>query len=197
MRYQRSVGSVVFGKVMGFLFFLFLLYIANVLAVYIESPAYLGILNFINNNLVLLIVMSVVFLVGSIFDVLIFPFNLSAPIFNSIGAVLVVIFIHRMFLLLDTVTGQNISIVFTVLSFLIYPLVFLFVLVGGYISIFARLFSYSSYQSARHPSEQPKKKSQEKVIDVKRVRSWDDVGNEFRQTIYDFLAMLRRAFRGK
>jgi hypothetical protein len=186
---NKSVGRVVLSKIFGFVFFLFMIFLLNFLASYIDNPVYLSMVSFINRNIVLLIVMSLIFMIAGIFDAIIFPFNLPAPIFNAIGAILIIIFMQRMFYLVDDITGEKVSVVFTILSYLLYPLVFLIVLIGGYISIFVRLFTPEHVRNPEH--------AKEKVINVKRVKTWEDVGNEFRQLLYDFLSMIRSSFKKK
>ena len=184
---RKSVFSVILSKIFGFLFFLLMVYVANLLTQYIDSEIYTEILHFINRNFTFLVITSLILMLGEIFFAIYFPFNLPAPLFSSIGSIMIVTFIGKIFLLVDSFTGENIYLIFRILSYVVYPLVFLIVLIGGYISIFFRLFT---------PAERPHK-PKDRIIDVKPVKSWHDIGNEFRQLIYDFLNMLRKSIKKK
>ncbi|MCK4476848.1 MAG: hypothetical protein KAU16_08990, partial [Methanophagales archaeon] len=121
---------------------------ANALTIFIMNPLFHQVVQFLNKNIVLLIVMFVIFLIGEVFNALIFPLNLPAPLFDAIGSVFLVAFIFRIFAFLDAFTKENIFQIFTRLSFLIYLLVFIIVLLGGYSWLFARLFETDKSDNA-------------------------------------------------
>jgi hypothetical protein len=183
---RKSVFGLIISKIIGLLIFILAVWLANFLIPYINSPMYSEIVNFVNRNLTFMIVMSVIFAIGEIFFALPFPVNLPAPLFSSLGAIFLVTFIGRLFQLIGIMTDVEIIEAFKVLSFIIYPLAFFGVLIGGYISIFAALFTGKSIHEKKP-----------KTISVKRARTWDDVGEEFKNALFDFFSMLRRAFNRK
>ena len=65
--------------------------------------------------------------------------NLPAPLFNAVGAVLLVRFLIKIFALFDILLDTNIFHIFDILSFLIYSFVFIIVLIGGYLAIIQNL----------------------------------------------------------
>jgi hypothetical protein len=65
----------------------------------------------------------------------------------------------------------------------LYPIIFLLVLLGGYISI----LSGASWEA-------PKKKSSTKSKSKEKV-SWDDVGNEFKEMLYDAFHSARESIK--
>ncbi|WP_243670460.1 hypothetical protein [Methanoculleus chikugoensis] len=99
-----------------------------------------SVVEFLNANLGLLILISVIFLVGDLFGgALPLPLNLPGPIFCAFGAVLLVIFIVRLFLLVGEIAGVGFFSVLEggALSLPVYLLVFIVVLIaGGYIGLF-------------------------------------------------------------
>ncbi len=135
----KSALRIVISRIFGIFIFLFLLFLANYLAPIANIVIFQQLVNFLNDNLVLLVVMSLVFLVGELFLVFHFPLSLPAPVFNAIASVLLVMFIFRIFTLIDRFLDKNIFQIFNRFAFIIYPLVFIIVLIAGYVSLFAGL----------------------------------------------------------
>ena len=145
---RKSVIWLLISRLFGFVLFLVVLAGANALTIFIMNPLFHQVVQFLNKNIVLLIVMFVIFLIGEVFNAFIFPLNLPAPLFVAIGSVFLVAFILRIFAFLDAFTKENIFQIFTELSFLIYLLVFIIVLLGGYSWLFARLFETDKSDNA-------------------------------------------------
>ncbi|MDN7013360.1 hypothetical protein FGW20_09975 [Methanoculleus sp. FWC-SCC3] len=137
-RKKESVAEVLASRVIGIVVFLIVLGILNVLAdAYVQIPIFLQVVEFLNANLGLLILISVIFLVGDLFGALPLPLNLPGPIFGAFGAVLLVIFIARFFLLFAEITGVGFFFIFEkALSLSVYLLVFIIALIAGYIGLF-------------------------------------------------------------
>ena len=182
----RSIPWIVLLRLFGLVFFLILLYIANHLAFFTENPLNYQIIQFLNNNIWLIIVMSIIFLFGEVFNALIFPFNLPAPLFNASASVLLVTFLYRIFALIDILLDEQIFVIFNRLAFLVYPLVFVIVLIGGYIAILVKLSRTDECGSG----PENKEKTGEKL-------TWEDVGEEFRQAIFDLLTLMRQSINKK
>ncbi|BBL68845.1 hypothetical protein [Methanoculleus chikugoensis] len=137
-RRKESVAEVLVSRVIGIVVFLIVLGILNILAgAYVQAPIFLQVVEFLNANLGLLILISVIFLVGDLFGALPLPLNLPGPIFCAFGAVLLVIFIVRLFLLVGEIAGVGFfSVLEGALSLPVYLLVFIVVLIAGYIGLF-------------------------------------------------------------
>jgi hypothetical protein len=187
--HKKSFFRVILSNVIGVLFFILAIYLMNFLLPTISNPVYSKVVSFVNDNAAFMIVMSVIFAIGDLFFSLPFPINLPAPLFSSLGAVFLVAFVGRVFWLIGGLTDVDIIEAFRILSFILYPLAFLGTLIGGYISIFSALFSSGS----RHEE----KRREQNVLHAKRSPTWADVGDEFRNALFDFFSMLRRAFNKK
>lgn len=176
---HRSIIWIIFSQLFGILLFLILLVILNIFPIpNLFSPQ---IVSFINNNATLIIVMSLIFMLGEICYGRIFPLSLPAPLFNAIGSMFLVTFIFRIFGLIDVLLKTNIFSLFNSLKYLIYPIVFLIVLIVGYVSIFTKVVNA--------PQEPKKRKTEDK--------SWDDVGDEFRNLLYDAFSNARKRINKK
>jgi hypothetical protein len=184
----RSIPIIVLQRLFGLILFLVLLYVANHLAFFTENPLNYQIIQFLNNNIWLIIVMSIVFLFGEVFNALIFPFNLPAPLFNASASVLLVAFLFRIFSLIDIILDEQILLIFNRIAFIVYPLVFMMVLIGGYIAILVKLSKTDESESLQ--GKKYKEKTREKL-------TWEDVGDEFKQTIFDLLTLMRQSINKK
>ncbi|PKL63532.1 MAG: hypothetical protein CVV31_00335 [Methanomicrobiales archaeon HGW-Methanomicrobiales-2] len=137
-RRKESVFGVLISRVIGLVVFLILLGILNILAGgYVQTPVFLQIVAFLNANLGLLILISVLFLVGDLFGALAFPLNLPGPIFSAVGAVFLVMFLFRLFSLVGEITGVEFFALFETFALPVYLLVVITALIGGYIALFA------------------------------------------------------------
>ena len=62
-------------RIFGLLLFLFLLYIANNLSFFTDNPLNYQVILFLNSQVWLLVLITFAFLIGEIFNALIFPVN--------------------------------------------------------------------------------------------------------------------------
>jgi hypothetical protein len=184
--HKKSVPGIILSKIIGLVLFVLIVWLANFLVPFIRSAMYEEIVSFVNTNMWFMIVMSVIFSIGEIFFELPFPVNLPAPLFTSIASIFLVTFLGKIFGLAESLSNVDITDAFTIFSFIIYPVVFFAVFIGGYITIFAELFS-------GHKDREKHSKNNT----GKRARTWGDVGEEFKNAVFDFFAMMRRAFNKK
>jgi hypothetical protein len=138
-RKKESAAGILVSRIGGFIFFLILLAVLNILAgAYVQSPIFVRIVEFLNASLGLLVLITALFLIGDLFSILVFPLNLPAPIFNAFGAVGLVTFLFRLFVLVGDITGVTVfAMLERTLAIPVTILVFIAVLIGGYIMLFA------------------------------------------------------------
>jgi hypothetical protein len=138
-RRKESFAGVLVSRLTGIIVFLILLGVLNLIAgAYVQSPAFLRVVEFLNVNVGFLILIAAIFLVGDLFGTLVFPLNLPGPFFSAVGAVFTVVFIFRLFALVGEMTGIGVFTLFSgTLALLISILVFVVVLIGGYVALFA------------------------------------------------------------
>lgn len=136
---RKSVARVLIFRLIGLIFFFILLYFANILMVFIPDRIFHSIVFFFNSNVAIIASFSIIFLIAEVFRVLEFPLNLPYPIFSAFGCVFLVKFLFRMLLLADNFIQQEIFAPLSLLSPVAYPLIFLIVLIAGYIKILKQL----------------------------------------------------------
>lgn len=188
---KKSISRIFFSKLFGLIIFLILLAIANYLIPHIPGTIYKSIIDFFNLNLLFLIVISVIFLIGELFDAFIFPFNLPAPLFNALGGLLVAVFIFRLLDLLDILIRTQVFQALEPVKYLVYFIVIIAVILSGYIKIFARLFCPAHASVSSDEQKKPSRQKQDK--DSNKI-SWNDIGDEFKQAFYNLVSAFKRAF---
>jgi hypothetical protein len=137
-RKNKSLIRIVFSRILGLLIFLVFLYFANRLSFFTKNPINYGIIQLLNDNIGLIVLITVIFMLGEIFNTFTLPFNFAGPLINAVGSILLLTLLFRIVSLLDFLLGMSVFSILGRLSFLIYPFVFLIVLIFGYIGIFTR-----------------------------------------------------------
>jgi len=124
-------------RIIGFLIFLVLLGIANLLTYYIKNDIFLSVVAFINANIWLIIIFSVIFLIGEIFGYLMFPLNIPSPLFNAVGGVLLIQFVFKLLVFIFDMTNININfgVPLSSIENLVIIIVFIIVIIVGYVHI--------------------------------------------------------------
>jgi hypothetical protein len=136
MKKKRLVGGIIISRLIGLLIFMILLGIANIIAWSVDQNIFSDIINFLNSNFRLVLLFSILFLIGEIFNNLEFPFDLPAPIFNAFGAVLLTEFIFSLLAIPYLLDNIEVTLMLSRLYGIAIPAVFLAVIVFGYMSIF-------------------------------------------------------------
>ena len=134
-----------------------------------------------NTDLPLLIVIALLLMTGAIFDRFDFPLNLPAPLFHALASVFLVIFIFDVFKFLNDITGADIYQNLEILRILLSILIFLIVFTGGYFKIFGDLLRTGRERELR--GETPGASTD--------FKTWNDIGNEFRQLVFDVIQRMR------
>ena len=176
---------MVLSTLLGIFLFSLLLFALNTF-VSPENEVLHGLVVLLNDNFPLFIVITLLLVTGEIFGRFAFPLNLPAPLFHALAAVFIVIFFFNFFEYLDTVTGAGIYENLEILRILLSILIFLIVFTGGYFKIFGDLLQ---------TSRQRELEGDQQALSP-GVKTWNDIGNEFRQLVFDTLQRMREELRG-
>lgn len=178
---MKKFSSVFFSGIFGILFFLILVGVLNIVAGFVANYVYLSIVSFLNNNLWLILLISIILLMANVFEVLIFPFNIFYPIFNAVGAVLWVIFIFRTLVFIDLLVDGNFAYIFAPFYLIALILVPVIVIIVGYVKIIYWLI----------PKKKKKTKKKERRLE------WGDVLDEIKLALYNIGRTLEERFEPK
>jgi len=135
----RSILGLAFSRLLGLACFLLMVWLLNYLLICIDNDLFSQAVGFLNDNVILLMAMAVIYAAGEIFSSLSFPLSLPAPILDAVASVFLAEFIFRLLSLTGKVTGEPAFKVFDGFKDPAYMIVFVAVLATGYISIFMRL----------------------------------------------------------
>jgi len=176
---KKTALGVTFSKLIGFMIFILVLVILNAID---PQGITKDIVDFLNSHLLLIIIYSILFYLGELFELFIFPFNIPAPIFNSVGAVFLTAFIFQIFF---SIWGA--FYILLVIEPIIIIIVFLVVLIVGYILIFVKLFSKKEKVKTKAKKSKRSKKTTE----------WSDIGEEFKEALYNLGKSIKQALDPK
>lgn len=179
----QSPARIVIHDLISFIVFLIILGFLNISLDFFDSNILSEVVRLLNNNIWLIFIFSVIFTTGEVFGSFRFPGNLPAPIFNAIGSIFLLNFLFKIFRLVGNLSEINTFDNLTKTFPFLYPIIFLLVLLGGYISI----LSGASWES-------PKKKKTTKSTSKEEI-SWDDVGNEFKEMLYEAFHSARESIK--
>ena len=181
---RRSIIWTVFSTFIGILAFYVLL---EVLKSFVpsENEVIHGLIVLLTNNLPFFIVIALILMTGEIFDRFSFPLNLPAPLFHALASVFLVLVIFNVFEFLDTITRAGIYRNLEILRILLSILIFLIVFTGGYFKIFGDLLRVGRQRELQG----------EPVGASPDAKTWNDIGNEFRQLVFDVIQRMRDELR--
>jgi len=145
MRQIKSVAAVLFSRLIGFILFLIIIALLNFLVPYIANITFTAVVNFLNQNIWIMILFSILIACGELFSVLTLPFNLPYPLFNAIGSLFLIKFLFNILIFVNNqlirVNVPSIGITLDTLFIIIAAIVFLIVLVTGYVKILVEIYS--------------------------------------------------------
>jgi hypothetical protein len=193
---ERSLGWVFVTRMIGIIAFLIIVVLANILTYYVASPVFYSGVSLLNANFWLLLLIGIIIFIGDIFTAFPFPLDLPAPIIRAIGGVFIIAFMLRVFEWVDRLTGSNIYQFFYFLSFIVVPVVFILVLITGYYEIIRRLFRSARANGMTPATLDPTIGTPRAAQPDTNVKSWEDVGLEFRMMVYDIIHLFREEIRG-
>jgi len=189
---EKSLGWVFVTRMIGILTFLIVIVLANILkSIY---PGCAPVVEFLNANFWLLLLIGIILFIAEIFTAFPFPLDLPAPIIRAFGSVFIITFLLAVVRWL--IVSAEINNLFQILSILVAPIVFLLVLATGYYEILRRLFRTGLTNGAASATPDPTIGTPRAATNENVVRSWDDVGVEFRMMVYDILHRFREEIRG-
>jgi cellulose synthase/poly-beta-1,6-N-acetylglucosamine synthase-like glycosyltransferase len=193
---EHSPVGIIVKRSVGFILFLIILLIANMLVSTVNNSIYNNAIGFFNVNVLLFFSMFFWGLISEIFWNLGLLANMFAPIASAILSTYVVAFFYRVWLFIEgyTHTGAYIPIV------PIYIAIFIIVIVAGYARVAVmrgheNFWSREEWDEWKKEKEDVKKKIHDSKKKSKKERiEWDEVGEEFKLALYNLGDAINRAF---
>lgn len=188
---QKSLLKTILPHLIGLAIFIVILLLVN-MTINTDNQTVLETIQFFNDNLAIIVSITILFMTADIMLTFELPFNLSAPVFSAIGSVLVVYLVFKILDLLDELLKANIFDSLSWIKWIVYPIVFVIVLISGYLSMLFGLLAA--------PLKTRDETTKQKMINItpkKKSRSWDDVGDEMKNLFYDIFSGLRKKVKSK
>jgi hypothetical protein len=132
----NSVVKLLVNRLIGFLVFLALIIVLNILVEYTTVVLFTDFVEFLNSHFVFICWIAFFLVLGEIFILMRYPFNVPYPLFNSTGALLIVYFFADFFMLLMSYSPSVPDFPFNTIFFIAGILVFFIVLTVGYYKVF-------------------------------------------------------------
>jgi hypothetical protein len=138
---HKSIPGIIVSRLLSVICFVVLWFLLNYLMPYVDNDLYRNAVFFLDENAWLILWMTVIYAGGEIFGALMFPLDLPAPILNAVASVFLTVFLFRILAFVGKVTGEETFEMFQAWEAYVYPIIFIAVLIGGYILLFSRLVS--------------------------------------------------------
>jgi membrane-bound ClpP family serine protease len=190
----KSIPWIIISRLSGLVVFLILLLLLNAMKSVMQNRIFGEITNFLSQpgTIWLLVIITVLLLFGDLFSALHVPLSLPAPLFYALGGVFLVSFFFRLLYLVDQLTITTNFSILRPIAPLVYAVIFLLILIFGYVEFFSKLICYEREETRQHPQDingSDKPPAEGEV-------TWERIGSEFRQLLYDILHALRMALKG-
>ncbi len=188
--------GIIFKRFIGFIVLIIFLIVANILVKYVNNSVYTNVIGFFNSVIALFIILLFIGTINEILWSLNFPFNLIAPVTGAILSIFIVDFFYRLWQLVQSYADIHVELPMAI----IYPFVFVVVLVLGYLSLLARGTKTSEEWREHMKKEKSELKREMKSIrpDKERHRgkdkvTWEDVGEEFKFALFNLGVSINKA----
>ena len=199
-RYRnRSLGWVFVSRMIGIICFLIIVVLAKILTTFIspQSVFYNGIEGILFANFWLLLSIAIILFIADIFGAFPFPLNLPAPIIKAFGSIFCIAFILNVFQWVDSNFGTMLFQLFWLPSLILIPLLFFLVLATGYFEIMRRLWWQPNLDADTSVKVVHQESFEETEQPVSNVKSWEEIGAEFRMMLYDIIHRFRMEMKKK
>ncbi|MDP2926369.1 MAG: hypothetical protein Q8N99_08380 [Nanoarchaeota archaeon] len=133
----KEVGKLLLAKAIALGVFLLIILILNITVYIINNQVLNEVVVFLNHNIIIIILFILLFIAASVLETLVFPYNLPGPLLNAIGGWLLVYFIFDMFNVIKKFIFVPDEIPIKQIYYLTSIIVFIIILVIGYIKILA------------------------------------------------------------
>jgi hypothetical protein len=148
-------------------------------------------------NFWLLLLIVLILSLADIFGAFPFPFNLPSPLIRAFGSIFCIAFILSVFQWADGNFNTLLFPLFWLPSLILIPLIFLLILISGYLGIMRRFWWQSKQDAAGETDIVQLVSVEEKDRPVSGEKSWEEIGAEFRLMLFDIIHCFRQEIKKK
>lgn len=132
----KNTTGIVVSWIFGILALIFLIFLVNIISYIVPNTFTKDLVQFVNGNIIFLIIISLLFFLGSLFYRMGFPVNLGFPVFDAFGGFFLTRLLIDLVDLLDGYAGTGIGNLLVTYAWAISVVIFVIIIAFGYISIF-------------------------------------------------------------
>jgi hypothetical protein len=196
---KRPLGWVFVSRMMGIICFLIIVVLAKILTTFLSPNSVFQnvIEGILFANFWLLLLIAIIMFLADIFGAFPFPLNLPSPIIRAFGSIFCIAFILSVFQWVDGFFHTLLFQLFWWPSLILIPILFLLVLASGYYEIMRQLWWLPKVEDDPDGQVVHQAPPVYSDTDVSDVKSWEEIGAEFRLTLYDLLHRFRQEIKRK
>ncbi|WP_292349094.1 MULTISPECIES: hypothetical protein [unclassified Methanoregula] len=196
---KKSFSWVFVSRMIGIICFLIVVVLAKILTTLLppEGMYYKALEGILFANFWLLLLIAIIFFIADIFDAFPFPLNLPFPIIKAFGSIFCIAFILNVFKWIDGSFSTFLFPLFWLPALILIPLLFLLVLASGYVGIMRHLWRQSNLETDTDAEVVHQVRVEETEQPVSDVKSWEEIGAEFRMMLYDIIHRFRQEIKKK
>jgi hypothetical protein len=150
----KNITHHVISWIFGILAIILLVFLVNVFSFFIEAPIAKDLVSFLNSNLILIILISFLFFLGSLFFYFGFPINLLTPIFDAVGGGLLVVLIASLIILIDSYVPIGIGSFLKAYSSTIAAIISFIILIFGFMAVLQNYSRRREFKERREHEEE-------------------------------------------
>ncbi|MDD1718850.1 MAG: hypothetical protein LUQ25_02205 [Methanoregulaceae archaeon] len=186
-RKERSVTWILLSGLGGIVIFLLLLALLQYVSFHSGSAFLSEFVTFLFENAPLIVFMGVMFMLADIFRAFSFPASLPGPLFSALGAVFLVAFLLHIMEFIGATYDITLFQPLKAIEFILFPVIFIIAVIAGYATLFME-------NGGTDRAEDRQTRTSDESVGEK---SWDDLGREFRELVYDALRRCREDLKRK
>ncbi|MBI2632488.1 hypothetical protein HYW75_05780 [Candidatus Pacearchaeota archaeon] len=132
---ENNTTDFVMSWFYGILLLILLIFFTNIISYTFPNSVTIDISHFLNDNIIILIIISFLFFLGSLFYHIGFPANLAFPILDGFGSAVLINFIIKIIVLLEKNLPSNLGPALERNTGIFSFVIFFIIIIFGYISI--------------------------------------------------------------
>jgi hypothetical protein len=197
--HKGPLGWVFVSRMIGIISFLIIVVLAKILITFLSPDSVFSnvIEGILFENFWLLLLIAVILFIADIFGAFPFPLNLPSPIIRAFGSIFCIAFILSVFQWIDGYFKTLLYPLFWWPSLILIPLLFLIVLASGYYEIMRQLWWLPRIEEDTDGQIVHQAPAPHMDGTVSDAKSWEEIGAEFRVTLYDLLHRFRQDIKRK
>ncbi|MCH7851056.1 MAG: hypothetical protein IH845_05425 [Nanoarchaeota archaeon] len=189
---RGKLTRTVFFGLFSLFTFLVLLFVANYSLRYIQIEFYSALVHFFNANIRVVIFISLLFMFSRMSDLFVMPVNLFSPLFKSVGAGVLIIFLSDILKFIISLSDNSFPWILKWINILTDPLVFVTAIIIFVVGYFKIIYQEITHKDGKYGSVETKPETKEEKLKRKnQIPVWI----KFRSFVYKLRLKIKNRFK--